>query len=131
MTKYLSLVTLLTIFTINLYTQIVTGETKAVQLKIEPQYKLTLPPNLYVNMEFSDANGNGIIEAEEKAILNLEIFNKGAGPAQGLSVKLTSLNYDPAFTIGDEIYIRSIEPGQSQKISIPFTAGLHVKECTL
>jgi hypothetical protein len=127
MIKYLAFAVVLIILPIRFYAQIFTGETKAVNLKMEPQYKLTLPPNLYVNMEFSDANGNGIIEAEEKATLTLEIFNKGAGPAQGLSVKLTSLNYDPAFTIGDEIYIRSIEPGQSQKIEIPFIAGLNVK----
>ncbi len=107
--------------------KVVTGNSQASQVKMEPQYKFTMPPDLYVNMEFTDDNGNGIIEAEENAILKLEIINKGSGSAQGMSVKLTSLNYDPNFIIGDEIYIRSIEPGKSKTIKIPLSAHFNVK----
>ncbi len=107
--------------------QTVKGKTKTVKMKFEPQYEFTLPPNLYVNMDFADANGNGLIEAEETAKLTLNIENKGTGPAQGLKVKLTSQTYDPEFKIGDEVFIREIEPGASKQVILNLEAGFNVK----
>ena len=105
----------------------VSDKSQSVKMKMQPQFEFTLPPNLFVNMQFADDNGNGIIEAEEKAKLTLDISNKGSGPAQGLKVKLTSQNYDPAFYIGEEVFIREIKPEQSKKIEIPINAGFNVK----
>ena len=92
----------------NANAQFDSNKSKSQKVTLKPQFEFTLPPNLYVEMDFSDDNGNGIIEAEEKAKLILNITNKGDGPAQGLKVKLTSDTQDSEFKIGDEKYIRQI-----------------------
>jgi hypothetical protein len=114
-------------FSIISLSQVASGKSNTVTMKIEPKYEFTLPPNLFVDMDFKDDNGNGIIESDESAILTLNITNKGVGPAQGLKIKLTSQIYDPAFSIGPEISIKEIKPGESQKFEIPLKAGFNVK----
>ncbi len=121
------LLVLLLSYTVISVGQTVRGKSKTVKMKFEPQYEFTLPPNLYVNMDFVDDNGNGLIEAEETAKLTLNIENKGAGPAQGLKVKLTSQTYDPEFKIGEEVFIREIKPKESKQIILNLEAGFNVK----
>jgi hypothetical protein len=107
--------------------QVVSSKSNVVKMTIEPAYEFTLPPNLFVDMKFSDDNGNGIIEADENAVLQIAIMNKGAGPAQGLKVTLASQITDYAFSIGDDIFIKEIKPGDSLNLSIPLKASANVK----
>lgn len=96
-------------------------------MAIEPVYEFTLPPNLFVNMDYKDDNQNGILEAEEKSKLKLTITNKGKGPAQGLKATITTQSYDPAFKIGPEVFIRMIKPEETKTIEIPIEAGFNIK----
>ncbi len=111
----------------NANAQFDSNKSKSQKVTLKPQFEFTLPPNLYVEMDFSDDNGNGIIEAEEKAKLILNITNKGDGPAQGLKVKLTSDTQDSEFKIGDEKYIRQIPPKSSERVEMNIEAGFNVK----
>jgi len=105
----------------------ITGKTQALKLKLDPQFEFTVPPNLFVNMEFSDEYGYGIMEAEEMGTLKMVLTNKSVGPAQGLTVKLTSSVFDPALKFGKDVFIREINPGQSQTIQIVIEAGMAMK----
>jgi len=94
---------------------------------MEPQYEFTKPPILYVDMKFSDDNGNGIVEANENAVLTMIIMNKGAGKAQGLKIKTVSNVKDPDFKIDSEYSINEIKPGDSDTIMVEMYAGMNVQ----
>ncbi|MGD9978353.1 MAG: hypothetical protein AB7S54_10515, partial [Bacteroidales bacterium] len=102
-------------------------KSNSIKMAIEPVYEFTLPPNLFVNMDYKDDNQNGILEAEEKSKLKLTITNKGKGPAQGLKATITTQSYDPAFKIGPEVFIRMIKPEETKTIEIPIEAGFNIK----
>jgi hypothetical protein len=106
--------------------QVIKGRSESIPINIEPQYEFTKPPILYVDMQFADANGNGIVEADEKAVLTIVISNKGAGRAQGLKVKTISNNNDPNFKIDSEFSINEIRPGESDTVLVEMYAGMNV-----
>lgn len=109
------------------FAQSVWGTSNSLKLSIDPKYEFTAPPILYVDMQFSDDNGNGVIEAEEKAVLKVRIMNKGNGPAQGLKVRLNSNVHDTNFQYPRDFAIDKIMPGESEEIIINMTASLNVK----
>ena len=43
----------------------ISGKSKTRNFKMDAVYKRGLPPNLFVDLQFSDDNGNGILEASE------------------------------------------------------------------
>ncbi len=106
---------------------VIEGRSTAKKISIEPKYEKGFPPNLFVDLSFVDANGNGIIEAEESAELKLTITNKGKGKAQGLNVIIEDNINDNSFSIDDEKKIYFINPDESVDIVIPIKAGFNVK----
>jgi hypothetical protein len=92
-----------------------------------PDYKRGLPPNLFVELNFQDDNGNGILEAEESAELDLKITNKGKGPAQGLKVKVKDNISDRNLDISDDKEISYLQPDKSVTVTVPLKAGVDVK----
>lgn len=109
------------------YSQVIKGRSESKQLSMEPQYEFTKPPILYVDMKFTDENGNGIVEADENAELKLVIMNKGAGNAQGLKVKTVSNVKDPDFKIDSEFSINEIKPGDADTVIVKMNAGMNVQ----
>lgn len=107
--------------------KVIEGRSSAKKIHIEPTYEKGFPPNLFVDLSFTDDNGNGIIEAEESAKLNLTITNKGKGKAQGLNVMIEDNIYDKSFTIDDKKKIYFIKPNESVDITIPIKAGFNVR----
>lgn len=107
--------------------RVISGKTKVVRMDIEPEYEFTLPPNLFVKLNYEDDNNNGILEAEEKSKLTLSITNMGKGPAQGMKVNITTQSFDPALQIGDEVFIRMLRPDETKEVIIPVNAGFEVK----
>lgn len=103
------------------------GKSTPMQLNISQPYVRGLPPNLYVDLQFVDGNGNGLLEAEENARLIIAITNKGNGPAQGLQVGLKSNVYDPDLKITLPRVIRKIEPNETKEIEVLITAGFNIK----
>ena len=107
--------------------KVISGKSSSTRLVLKPEFKRGLPPNLFVNMSFEDENNNGIIEADESAILVLSITNKGKGPAQDLLVKVKDETYDPEFLIDDVKKIPYIYPEQTTIVNIPIKAGFNIK----
>jgi hypothetical protein len=101
----------------------ISGKSQPLRININPEYKRGLPPNLFVSMSFNDDNNNGILEADENAVLQLNIHNDGKGPAQGLVVRVNDNKYDPAFKIEDGVKIPFLNPGKSIEVNIPIAAG--------
>ena len=85
-----------------------------------------MPPNLYVDLNYTDDNENGILEAEENSILTIKIVNKGKGKAQGLNVTITDDLNDKNLIIKDKIEIPYIEPDKSFTVTIPISAKFYI-----
>ena len=106
---------------------VVSGKSEPTKIFIKPEYKRGLPPILYADFEFNDENGNGIIEANEKATLSVLITNKGKGAAQDLAVSVGDNKPDRYFIIGSTGVIPFLMPDQSIKVVIPLEAGMEVR----
>ena len=55
----------------------ISGQSQPTRLVLKPDYKRGLPPILYADMSFADANNNNILEANETATLTIDISNQG------------------------------------------------------
>lgn len=88
-----------------------------------------VPPNLFSELLFSDENGNGILESEETAKLQLTITNKGKAKAQGLEINiLEQLTEDSALTITNSSrYVPYLFPDKSIELDFELKAGLSIK----
>lgn len=106
--------------------KIISGKSSPVRLKIEPKYARELPPDIFVELNFEDGNNNGILEANEVALLNLSITNRGKGTAQGLFVTVSPSNEDPNLFIEDGIQIPFLYADQTTQVTIPIKAGFGI-----
>ena len=102
------------------------------EAKSEPKFISTrgLPPNLFAELSFADANGNGILEANEKAEMTITITNQGKGNAYDLNVNITddkSYKSYQSFKIGKIQNISILKPNESKKINIPITTDIDLK----
>ncbi len=87
-----------------------------------------LPPNLFAELNFSDDNNNGILEARENARLNITLSNQGKGDALELEVNITDSTLDKSVTISDANQkINVIKSGESVKLSIPISTDINLK----
>lgn len=103
-------------------------ESNSVKVKItNGAVKRGAPPILYAELNYSDDNNNGVLEADEKSILSIRIYNRGKGKAQELKVSITDNQHDAEFKIGDGIAIPAIEAGASYLVKIPINAGFNIK----
>lgn len=106
--------------------KIISGKSSAVRLSIKPSFERELPPDIFVELNFEDGNNNGILEANEVALLKMSITNRGKGNAQGLVVKVSPYNHDPNLMIEDGIQIPFLNAGQTKQVSIPIKAGFGI-----
>jgi len=106
--------------------KVVSGKSEPQRIYIKPEYKRGLPPILYADLNFNDENNNGILEANEKAWITLNITNKGKGAAQELTVTVTDDKSDQNFVIGKVNTIPYLQPDQTTKITIPLEAGMEI-----
>jgi hypothetical protein len=125
--KALYIMILALVLTLPVCSQVVlSGQSQPTRLVLKPDYKRGLPPILYADMSFADANNNNILEADETATLTIDISNKGKGPAQSVVVSLTDLSHDPALIIGNAQTIPFIYPDQKVRVTIPIRAGMDI-----
>ncbi len=116
------------LFTLPLFGQkVISGKSQVTSIKLTPEFTRGIPPNLFVKYEFQDKNSNGILEANETAKLNIEITNKGKGPAQGLLVKVSDNIFDKELIIEDGKEIVFIYPDQKAEVNISIRAGINIK----
>jgi len=72
-----------------------------------------LPPNLFAELKFADANGNGILEAGETGELTVKISNQGKGDALNLEVVLKDSISDKNLSVSENQKINRIKPNES------------------
>lgn len=125
----LTMFTLLFILSIPLvYSQkTLSGKSEPTKLTLSPEYKRGLPPILFADMSFEDANNNNVLDADETAVLTVEIHNQGKGPAQSLLVSVRDSTIDPAFSISPDQTIPFIYPDQKVRLSFQVRAGRAIK----
>lgn len=90
-----------------------------------------LPPNLFADLNFTDENNNGLLEAREKAFLNITLSNQGKGNALQLEVNVLDSINDKSMVIENANQrINVLKSGESVKISIPISTDLALKTAT-
>lgn len=103
----------------------ISGKSEGKEFKPSAQFqKQDFPPNLYVDLKFNDDNGNGVLEAEEKAELVVNIANKGKGIAQGLQVILKIEKHDPDISFDKQKEILYLYPDKAVNLIFNLKAGL-------
>ena len=85
MKKYLALI--LPLFCIAKIASAQSVTSEVVTFSLEDVSELFMPPELYVDIDFSDANDNKILEAQEKGMIKLTLHNKG-GKSDAVSVSV-------------------------------------------
>ena len=83
--------------------------------------KITSPPRLVSSIQFNDANGNNILDGDEKTSIKLIVRNDGDGLAQGVSVK-AQVDNSTAIEFKSDNYIGQIEPKSEKSVTIPVRA---------
>jgi len=83
-------------------------------------------PYITTNINFIEPSGNKLLDAEEKANLELTLKNEGEGSAINLKIKIeSSLAF--GITNDKEFNIPKIKAGETQKILIPIKADQTIK----
>jgi hypothetical protein len=100
--------------------------TKSFTITSEDAFERGLPPNLFAELSFEDRNGNGILEAQESAEIELTISNRGKGKAQALKIFLED-NLNDSSLKSESAYVPIINPGESHTVTIPIKADLAIK----
>lgn len=87
--------------------------------------ELYMPPELYVDIDFDDADHNQILEAEEAGEICLRIRNKG-GAAERVSVKLEPEKaYDDLFIENNHLVTDIPKMGEVE-LTFPISAGIGI-----
>ncbi len=84
------------------------------------------PPDLFANLEFKDENGNGLLEATETTTIQIQLSNKGKGPAHRLDISIEDDQPDPSLIIKDQ-YITILQPDETVTVNVPVETGVHLK----
>lgn len=111
----------------------ISGVSRVQEFQLEKHYERGLPPNLFADLQFADENGNGILEANENAILKLVLTNKGKGTAQGLQVRIIVEDYKSTkdlkledLKLDNTSEIPYLLPDKSYEINLPISASMNI-----
>jgi len=107
----------------NCSAQSVTSE--IVTFSIEDVSELFMPPELYVDIDFSDANDNKILEAEEKGMIKLTLQNRG-GKSDAISVSVNPTKEYKGLTFNTRLTKTSIVADGSTTLEFPIAAGIDI-----
>jgi hypothetical protein len=85
------------------------------------------PPLLELTeIAFIDANGNNRVDAFEQCNISFNIANKGKGNANNFKVLLQNSGVISGLVFEKTTVIGKIEPGKTQKVSIPISSDLNL-----
>lgn len=101
--------------------------TNTISFDLDDVNELFMPPDLRVDMEFVDDDGNGLLEALEGASLRLKITNDG-GTADRVQVTITPERNYKGLKVEKNEYITRVSKNSVQELIVPFSAGLDVVE---
>lgn len=123
MKKYLALIVPFLCIAKIACAQSVTSE--VVTFSIEDVSELFMPPELYVDIDFSDANDNKILEAQENGMIKLTLQNKG-GKSDAVSVSVNPTKDYKGLTFNTRIRKTSIAADGSTTLEFPIAAGIEI-----
>ena len=101
------------------------GETKGESQKFVTSTKNIIPPNLSVQLAFTEPSGDDRLDAEETAELVVTIKNKGQGSAFGVEI-LCNLSGSHAVDYPKSAYIGEIPSSESRTKRLKFKASENV-----
>ena len=84
-------------------------------------------PDLYASIDFTDSNGNKILENREFGKIILTITNKGKSKAEGILVTVKNLVPDPELKISDPKQVNLLTPGDSVRLEFSISASKQIK----
>jgi len=105
----------------------ISGKSEPKAFILNKESKLNLSPDLVATLQFSEQNGDSIIEGGETAILKISLTNKGKGTAQGLKLRLADETIDSSMLFVKEQLLNSLGPNMTVDITIPITTNLNLK----
>lgn len=98
--------------------------TESISFKIEDVSELFMPPDLYMDIKFIDANGNDILEAEESGKIRLNISNKG-GKADNVKVTVKPASIGTGISMAKTIFTTTVPKEGTTMIEVPMTASIN------
>lgn len=98
--------------------------TESISFKIEDVSELFMPPDLYMDIKFIDANGNDILEAEESGKIRLNISNKG-GKADNVKVTVKPASIGTGISMTKTIFTTTVPKEGATMIEVPMTASIN------
>lgn len=81
-----------------------------------------IPKIVASNYEFIDENRNGLLDADESALVSLDVKNEGTGMCYNLRAEIVGEIDDEVIQYSKFIYLGSLKPGASRKLGIPITS---------
>jgi len=108
--------------------KVITGvsESKYINISKDP----LKPPYLEVlinSLQYSDMQGNQIIDAGEVGFIRFELANSGTGPGLSLITKTRLLNEVDGLTFNTTVPVGILEPGKAKPIEIPVTGSMELQ----
>jgi WD40 repeat protein len=89
-----------------------------------------VPPALSLKAWLVDPNGNGFLDAEEKAHISVEISNSGQGPAYGIILDLRSETADPKVYFSRTKIVDEIPAGETKAVEFDIEAEKSVERAS-
>ena len=105
------------------YAQSVTSE--IVTFSLDDVSELFMPPELYVDIDFSDANDNKILEAQENGTIKLTLMNKG-GKSDAVTVSVNPVNQHKGLRFDKRLTKTSIDANGTSILEFPISAGIDI-----
>lgn len=103
--------------------QSVTSE--VVTFTLEDVSELFMPPELFVDIDFDDANNNKILEAQENGTIKLTLKNRG-GKSDGVTVSVNPIGNCRGLTFNTRYKRTSIAAGGTTALEFPISAGINI-----
>lgn len=96
-----------------------------ITFSLEDVSELFMPPDLYVDIDFSDANNNKILEAQESGTITLTLMNKG-GKSDAVTVYVNPVNQYKGLAFDKRLTETSIDADGTSVLKFPIYAGIDI-----
>lgn len=103
----------------------ITEKAKRIATKDTKDSALFMPPDIYVDIDFIDANNNKILEALESGNILITLHNLG-GKADGVSVELSSVKTMPGLHFEKKNEKLDIASAGNVVLDFPVSAGIEI-----
>lgn len=121
-TRYLATILFTMILCVQLSAQSVV--TKPLQY-VRQASSVVMPPDLYVDIDFLDDNGNKILEALESGQIKVTLTNKG-GRASNVQVKVSPSKEYQGLRLGQSLFQTFVDSYQPTEVIVPVIADIDV-----